>query len=104
MGEVGIQLGGLFLVLVLLLVDVGLEAAVEIVDAQAGVDNGHRDQDQSNDSEKGHGIQGGEVKGHRFRVVHAIQLEAEVGHGSEEQELVGLVSSAIGIWMIGDLQ
>lgn len=104
MGEVGAELGGLLLLLVLLLVDVGLQAAVEVVDAQAGVDDSHRDQDESNDSEEGHGVQGGEVKGHRFRVVHAEQLEAEVGHGSEEQELVELVRGFMGTSGYCDLQ
>lgn len=88
MGEVGRKLCCLFFVLVPLLVDVRLQATVEVVDTQTSVNDGDSDQDEGDNGEKRHWIQGHQVEWLCFRGVHAIQLEAEVCHGSEEQELV----------------
>lgn len=83
-GDVG-KLGRLLLGAALLPVDVRLQASVEIVHAHTGVDDGDHDQDQGDDGEEGHRGPGGQILRERGRRVHSVQLEAEVGHGSEEE-------------------
>lgn len=48
------ELGRLFFGACLLILNVGLEAVVEVVDAHTRVDYGNHDEDQGNDSEEGH--------------------------------------------------
>lgn len=48
------ELGRFLLGANLLILNVGLETMVEIVDAHARVDNGNHDEDQGNDGEEGH--------------------------------------------------
>ena len=85
-GDVGGELGCLLLGGASLLVDVRLQATVEVVCAHACVDDGDHDQDKSDDGEEGHRGPSGQIEGGRKRVVHAVQLEAEVGHGGEEEQ------------------
>lgn len=57
--NVGGELGRFLLRAFLLLLDVGLEAMVEVVDAHARVDDGNHDEDEGDDSEEGHRRAGG---------------------------------------------
>lgn len=86
-GHVGGQLGGLLLWASPLLVDVRLQAAVEVVHAHAGVDNGDHDQNEGDDGEESQRWAGRQVLREGGLGVHAEQLEAEVGHSCEEEKL-----------------
>lgn len=81
------EFGGFFFGLALLAVDVGFEATVEVVDAHARVNDGHHDQREGNNGEEGHRGTSGKIVDSGERRVHAVELEAEVCHGSEEKEL-----------------
>lgn len=85
--DIGGEFGVLFLWATLLLVDVRLQASVEIVHAYASVDNGDHNQDERDDSEEGHRRASRQVLRERGRRVHAEELEAKVGHGCEEEKL-----------------
>ena len=63
-----------------------LQAPVEVVRAHASVDDGDHDQDEGDDGEEGHRGPGGQILRERGRRVHSVQLEAEVGHGGEEEQ------------------
>lgn len=93
MSEVGGKLGRLFCLLVLLLVDMGLQTAVEVVGAQAGVDNRDHNQNNSNDGEEGHRWSSGQVLWECCRSVHSEQLETKVCHGCEEKKLSGMLEA-----------
>lgn len=86
-GQIGRQLGGLLLRAAPLLVDVRLQASVEVVDADASVDNGNHNQNESDDREESHRRASRQVLREGGRSVHAEQLETEVGHSREEEKL-----------------
>lgn len=85
-GDVGGELGCLLLGGAFLLIDVRLQATVEVVRAHACVDDRDHNQDNSDDGEEGHRGPSGPIEGGRHRVVHAVQLEAEVGQSGEEEQ------------------
>lgn len=77
---------GVFWALQLPLLDVRLEALVEVSCAQACRYDGSDEQQDRDDGEDGESLAGGEVfvdLGHVARVVHSDELEDEVGHGGE---------------------
>jgi len=89
----------LVLALELALTDVGLEAAVEVVGADAGVDDGEDDEDDGDDGEGGKGFTDRHVGEFAQGFVHADELEEEVGQGGEIEHLCGTgeqVSSDVG--------
>jgi len=69
----------LVLALELALTDVGLESTVEVVGADAGVDDSEDDQDDGDDGESGEGFADGHVGEFARGLVHADELEEEVG-------------------------
>ena len=71
--------GLLVLALELALADVRFEAAVEVVGADAGVDDGEDDEDDGDDGEGGEGFADGLVNAFTRGFVHADELEEEVG-------------------------
>lgn len=77
----------LVLALELAFADVGFEAAVEVVGADAGVDDGEDDEDDGDDGEGGEGFADGFVGGFAHGLVHAHELEEEVGEGGEVEHL-----------------
>lgn len=81
------ELGRLLLGPYLLILDVGLEAVVEVVDAHARVGNGNHDEDQGDDGEEGHRWPSGDVQVGSCLRVHTEQLEDEVCHSRKEEEL-----------------
>lgn len=61
----------------------GLQSLVEVVHAHAGINYGHDDEDEGDDGEKGQRLLGWEIFLVSSRLVHADQLEQEIGHGRE---------------------
>lgn len=66
----------------------GLQTAVEVVGAQAGVDDSDHNQDDGDDGKEGHRRSSGQVFEVSQRGVHPEQLEAEISHRGEQEELV----------------
>lgn len=64
-----------------------LEATVEVVGADAGIDDGDDDEDERDDSEEGHRGPGRYVLGEGCGGIHSIKLEAEICHGREKEQL-----------------
>lgn len=61
----------------------GLQTAVEVVGAQAGVDDSDHNQDDGDDGEEGHRWSSGQVFEVSQLGVHPEQLEAEISHRGE---------------------
>lgn len=77
------ELGGFLLRTALLLVDVWLQAAVEVVHTYAGIDNRDDDQEQGDDGEECHRGTSRQVLTECSLIVHAEEFEAKVAHGRE---------------------
>lgn len=61
----------------------GLQTAVEVVDAQAGVNDSDHNQGDGDDGEEGHRWSRGQVFEVSQRGPHSEQLEAEICHRGE---------------------
>lgn len=77
------ELGSFLLGSGLLLVDMRLQATVEIVHADARDDNRDDNQNQGNDGKECHRGTSRQVLGERRRSVHAEEFEAEIPQGRE---------------------
>lgn len=86
-GHVGGQLGGLLLRAASFLVDVWLQASVEVVHTNASVDDGDHDQNEGDDGEESHRWTGRQVLREGGLGIHSEQLKAEIRHSREEEKL-----------------
>ena len=77
----------LVLALELPFADMGLEASVEVVGADAGVDDGEDDEDDGDDGEGGERFADRQVDAFAFGLVHPDEFEEEVAEGGEVEYL-----------------
>ena len=89
MGEIWhLRHAGLGIVAVeLLRRDVGFEPAAEIGGAHARVDDGQDDEDDGDNGEGGEGFANREIRRSTRLLVHADELEEEVGQAGEIEDL-----------------